>query len=319
MIAWLLEPEDPSLKYRTLVELMGKSPNDSEAVECKRRIAESAPVKVLLSKMHPDGYWLQKNPRTGRMLGAGVEYGAFGTTHYCLSYLAELGMDRINAHVAKAAERYLGLQKSDGDFRHHYSCLLGLNIRTFIMLGYRKDLRVQKSIDLLLNTDRPDGGYLCDMHEGKYKTKAVESCFRGSVKALLAFSYLPEYRDHDRIRRLVDYFVRREGIFRSTDLKEFVNKDVERNSFPIVWRANVFEILLALSKTGYGKDRRLRRAWNCLDAKADKNGKHILDWTPEQCPWKVGQRNQPNKWMTFYALLAHKFKEAKHDVVTLSS
>ena len=309
VIRWLLEPEDPSMKYWTLVELLGKSPNDHEAIECKRQIAESIPVKSLLSKMHPDGYWLQKNPRTGRVLGDGTEYGAFGTTHYCLSYLAELGMDRTNSQVAKAAERYLNLQREDGDFRHHYSCLLGLNIRTLIMLGYRSDSRVQRSIDLMLHTERPDGGYLCDWHEGKYKTKPVKSCIRGSVKALLAFSYLPEYWKHDRIMKLVDYFLLRGGIFKSTNPKELVNKDMERNSFPITWRANVFEVLFALSKMGYGKDSRLGRAWSILDAKVDEKGRYVLDWTPEQSPWKVGKRNQPNKWITFYACLARKFKE----------
>jgi hypothetical protein len=309
VVRWLLEPENPSLRYRTTVELLGKSPDDPEAIECKRQIAESIPVKGLLSEMHPDGYWLQKRPRTGKMLGDGVEYGDFGTTHYCLSYLAELGMDRTNAQVAKAAERYLNLQKEDGDFYQHFSCLLGLNIRTFTMLGYKNDSQVKKSIDLLLNTERPDGGYLCDMHEGKYKTKPVKSCIRGSVKAVLAFSYLPEYRKHDRIRKLMDYFLLRDGIFKRTNLKEFVNKDMERNSFPITWRANVFEILLALSKMDCGKHSRLERAWDFLDAKVDKKGRYVLDWTPEQSPWKVGKRNQPNKWITFYAHLAHKFKE----------
>ncbi|HXX87061.1 MAG TPA: hypothetical protein VEH86_01250, partial [Candidatus Acidoferrum sp.] len=305
VIKWLLEPEDPSMKYWTLVELSGESPDDHEAVECKRQIAESVPVKSLLSKMHPDGFWLQKKASTGKLLGDGTEYGAFGTTHYCLSYLAELRMDRTNSQVAKAAERYLNLQKEDGDFRHHYSCLLGLNIRTFIMLGYRSDSRVQRSIDLLLHTERRDGGYLCDWHEGKYKTKAVKSCIRGSVKALLAFSYLSEYWNHDRIKKLVDYFLLRGGIFKSTNPKELVNKDMERNSFPITWRANVFEVLFALSKMGYGKDSRLGRAWSILDAKVDEKGRYVLDWTPVQSPWKVGKRNQPNKWITFYACLAH--------------
>jgi hypothetical protein len=309
VVKWLLEPEDPSARYRTLVELLGRSPNDHDVVECKREIAESLPVKTLLRLMHPDGYWLQKNPRTGRTVGEGTEYGAFGTTHYCLSYLAELGMDRTNAQVAKAAERYLNLQKEDGDFRHHYSCLLGLNIRTFTMLGYKNDSRVKRSIDLLLNTERPDGGYLCDWHEGKYKTKPVKSCIRGSVKALLAFSYLPEYWKHVRIRKLIDYFLLRGGIFKSTNPKEFVNKDMERTSFPITWRANVFEVLYALSKMGYGKDSRLERAWSLLDAKADKNGRYKLDWTPTQSPWKVGKRNEPNKWITLYAYLAHLLKE----------
>jgi hypothetical protein len=306
IVKWLVEPEHPSVRYRTLVELLGNSPTDSEVKECKNQIAESIPVKILLDKMHPDGYWLQKNPRTGEIFGEGVEYGAYGTTHYCLSYLAELGMDRSHPQIAKAAERYLSLQKNDGDFYRHFSCLLSYNIRTFTMLGYSDDPRVKRSIDYLLNTERLDGGYLCDLHEGKYKTKSVKSCIRGSVKALLAFSYLPEHRKHGRIKKLVHYFLSRDGIFKSTNLKEFVNKDMKRVSFPITWRVNVFEILLALGKMGYGRDRRLERAWDVLDFNRDNEGKYLLDWTPSQSPWKVGKRNEPNKWVTFYAYLALK-------------
>ncbi|MFX1251683.1 MAG: hypothetical protein ACFFCZ_08735 [Promethearchaeota archaeon] len=309
VVKWLVESENPSVKYRTLTELLDKSPGDTQVKECKRQIATSTPVKILLDKMHPDGYWLQKNPRTGEILGDGVEYGSFGTTHFVLSYLAELGMNRSHPQIAKAAERYLHLQKDDGDFIRHYSCLLGYNIRTFVLLGYRDDARVQRTIDLMLNTERPDGGYLCDIHEGKYKRKLVKSCIRGSVKALLAFSYLPEYWKRDRIKKLVDYFLSRDGIFKSTNLNEFANKDMERNSFPITWRANVFEILLALSKMGHGKGDRLKKSWNHLDSKQDSKGRYLLDWTPSQSPWKVGEKNEPNKWVTFYAYLAHKLKE----------
>ena len=101
------------------------------------------------------------------------------------------------------------------------------------MLGYKEDPRVKRSIQLLLDTDRPDGGYLCDMHEGKYKTRPVKSCVRGSVKALLAFSCLPEHWEHERCRDLVGYFLGREGVFKTSDLSELVNKDMARNSFPI--------------------------------------------------------------------------------------
>ena len=307
VIRWLLEVETPSMRYRTMKELLDKSQN--EVNESKSLIEDSDSVKTLFEKMHPDGYWLQKNPRSGEVTGDGVKYGAFATTHFCLSYLAELGLDESHPKVAKATERYLSLQKSDGDFYGHLSCLLGYNIRTFVMLGYKDNSRVKKSIDLLLNTKRPDGGYLCEMHEGKYKTRPVKSCIRGSVKALLAFSYLPECWKHDRVKELVEYFLSRDGIFKTTNLNEFVNKDINRNSFPIIWRANMFEILLALSKMGYGNNSKLERAWKLMDTKRDALGSYILDWTPTQCPWKVGKRNQPNKWLTFYSYLAHKYKD----------
>ena len=304
IMQWLLEPENPSVRYRTLVELldMGGTP---EAAAARAAIPGSAPVKKLLDAMHPDGYWLQKNPGTGMFLGDGVDYGSFGTTHFCLSYCAEAGLDREHPSVAKAAERYLGLQKEDGDWLRHFSCLYAYNVRTFVMLGYRTDPRVRKAIDLMLGTVRKDGGYLCEMHE-KPNRKPPKSCVRGSVKALLAFSELPETWRHARCLQLVDYFLDRNGIFRKQDHAQFVNDDMKRNSYPVVWRTNVWEVLYALGKMGYGKDERLVDAWQVLDSRRLPDGRQPLDWTPSQSPWKIGKVGEPNKWVTFYATLAAK-------------
>ena len=101
-IKWLLEPDNPSVKYRTLIELLDKPMDDHEVQQCKKQIIENPVVKKIFDKMHPDGYWLQTNPRTKRTVGDDVEYGAFGTTHFCLSYLAELGLDHHHPLVDKA-------------------------------------------------------------------------------------------------------------------------------------------------------------------------------------------------------------------------
>jgi len=262
----------------------------------------------ILSKMHPDGYWLQKKPNTGEFVGDGTKYGAYATTHFCLAYLVELGLDRQNPQVAKAAERYLNLQKPDGDFFRHLSCLYGYNIRTYIMLGYRQDSRVQKSIDLMLTTERPDGGYLCDLLEGKYKTKIVKSCIRGSAKALLAFAELQEYWDHPRCQSLVEYFLKRDVLFCTSDPEKAINHDVTRTHFPITWRAGLLEMLYALSNMGLGANKELNRAWEILESKRDACGKYQLDWSPTQALIKPGKRGEVNKWVTFYALLAKKYK-----------
>jgi hypothetical protein len=308
VLNWLLEEENPSVRYRTLTELLDRPPDDPEVVQAREQIPLSPAVTNILDRMHPDGYWLWKNTSKGRLVGEGVEYSDFGTTHFCLAYLSELGMTGEYPQVHNAADRYLNLQQPDGDFLRHFSCLYAYNIRTFIRLGYRDDPRVQKTIDLMLSTERPDGGYLCDMHEGKYKTKAVKSCIRGSVKALLAFAELPEYRDHPRCRDLVDYFLRRDCLFRTNDHSQPVNNDVITTRFPITWRANMVEILYALSKLGYGSRKEVSRAWELLDKKKDNQGRYILDWTLSQVRklFNVGRRNEPNKWITLYALVAMK-------------
>lgn len=305
IIQWLLEADNPSVQFRTLRELLDRADGAPEVRRARAALLMSPPVQTLLGKMHPDGYWLQKNPRSGKVVGDSVEYDAFGTTHFCLAYLAELGLDRTHPQVEKAAERYLDLQQPDGDWYRHFSCLIGYNVRTFVLLGYRDDPRLRRAMELLAGTLRKDGGYLCDMHEGKRKT--VKSCIRGSVKALLAFSEFPEYWEHPRGKQLVDYFLSRGGIFQSAHPGIPVNQDLQRSSFPITWRANDWEVLYALSKMGYGRDERLQAAWTALEHKADAAGRFPLDWTPVQCPWKVGRRGEGNKWITFYVQAARKY------------
>ncbi|HUV26013.1 MAG TPA: hypothetical protein VMW34_01490 [Anaerolineales bacterium] len=309
---WLLEENNPSIRYRTMTELLDRKKDDVEVVQAREQIFSSKMVSQILSKMHPDGYWLQKKPTTNELVGDSVEYGAYATTHFCLAYLAELGLDRQNPQVSKAADRYLNLQKADGDFYRHLSCLYGYNIRTFIMLGFRQDSRVQKSIELMLASERPDGGYLCDLHEGKYKNKFVKSCIRGSVKTLLAFSELQEYWDHPRCQLLVEYFMKRNVLFRTSDLEMAINHDVTRTSFPITWRAGLTEMVYALSKMGFGVNDELNQAWEILDSKRDIQGKYILDHTPAQALLKPGKKGEPNKWLTFYAMLAKKYKLRAH-------
>ena len=92
-IQWLLEDDDPSLKFRTLTELLDAA-DTPEIERLKSAILASRPVRSLLESMHADGCWLQKNPRTGRLVGDSAEYGSFASTHFCLAYLSELGLDR---------------------------------------------------------------------------------------------------------------------------------------------------------------------------------------------------------------------------------
>jgi len=308
VINWLLEESDPSIRYRTLVELLAEDPESQIAQQARSRIAESKQVRDILDRMHPDGYWLQTNPRTGVTVGDGVEYGAYATTHFCLAYLAELGLDRSHPIVAKAADRYLNLQKPDGDFWDNFSCLNGYNIRNFIMLGYRDDPRLRKTIELMLATHRKDGGYLCDMHEKRRKNR--KSCIRGCGKMLMAYAMLPELWEDERCKALVDYFLRRDCVFKNGNPDEYVNSDITRLIFPIVWRVSALEILWALSRMGLGASAATNKAWKILDKKRTADGRYIMDWTPTQSLLKAGKRGQPNKWITFYALQAIQYRDA---------
>ncbi len=309
VIDWLLEEDNPSIRYRTFTELLEEDEDDSRVKETKERIKNSEAVKKLFDKMNDEGYWYFYNRRTGSGYGDGVEYTGYVTTHFNLNFLSELGMTREDERIEKAVNRYLNLQKPDGDFMNHFSCLYAYNLRAFIRMGFREDERVKKTIQLLLNSGKTDGGYLCDNHEGKHKTRETKSCIRGSLKALLAFTELPEYQESDVCRHLVSYFLKRQAIFKNRDLKTPAVKEITLTSFPFLWRTSLIEVVYGLSSLGYGNTEEMKTVWEILESKRDREGKYILDWTPGQVYFKPDKKGEASKWTTFYALLSIKKKE----------
>lgn len=308
--SWLLDESEPSVRYRTLRDLLCRPSGDRELRAAREAVAVSAAVRTVFARMHPEGYWLQRDS-AGRLIGEGVEYTSTATTHYALAQLAEFGLDRDDPRVALAADRYLDQVTPEGDFWQHMSCLSGINIRTFVMLGYGDDPRLRRAIGLLLATERPDGGYLCDLHEGKRKRRPSASCARGSAKALLAFAALPEAREASRCRALVDYFLRRDGVFRTGDRGTPVVREATQTVFPFTWTCSLLDVLLGLAALGFGDRPELVRAWALLEDKRGADGCYRLDWAPQRTLLRPGKRGEPSRWITFYALLAHKLRDGK--------
>lgn len=296
VLDWLLEDENPSIKYRTLTELLDFNHEDKSAKQAKAAIVSSQTVKKIMSIMHPDGYWMY--------LGKGdtIQYGMSASTHFVLAYLSELGLDKDNKSVSLAVERYLNLNPSD--FHLNMSCLYAHNLRTFIRLGYKDDPRVKSRIQVLLNDKRFDGGYLCDQKTRNARTK---SCIRGSIKALNAFTSIPELWNDERCKQVVKYFLDRRVFFRQTKPEEIIRDELLQVRFPFVATGTLLEPVYALSVMGNGEDERMLEAWKKLSEKKDDCGKYISDGHTNTL-FKPDKKGQQSKWVTLYALLAIKNK-----------
>ena len=56
-IDWLLEDDNPSVKYFTLIDLLGKPVNEKDVLTAKEQIMKTGVVPKILVKQEPDGYW----------------------------------------------------------------------------------------------------------------------------------------------------------------------------------------------------------------------------------------------------------------------
>ena len=300
-LEWLLQSSDPSIRFRTQRDLLGIKPDES----LQNEIMTSKNVTRIFSKMHPDGMWLKKE------IGAGIDYSHGSTTHFILSYLAELGLNKSDPRIDKAVNRYLDLKSKDNwltapDHLTGQSCLYAHNIRTFILLGYKEDPRVQERISTLLAEVRDDDGYLCRRLSYTQKTK---SCIRGTLKALMAYAELPELWSTDSCKRTVHYFLKRNVYFKTANPTIKIRGGMV-TIFPFVIFCSLLESLYALSKMGYGHDPALEDAWNELEKRNNGEGKYKLDWSSKSL-FVPGIRGEINEWVTFYAYLALKNKEKK--------
>ncbi len=302
VLVWLLEQANPSVRYRTLTELLDYGKEHAKVIQARDQIPASKPVQKILAQIGNDGEWPWS--------------GSYDSPELGIGYLGELGLSRSHSTVHRAIDVFLSKQYEDGSFPNSYSmrkapdnpqrnddsCYYALTIRGLIRLGYGDDERVKKAIEFTLSESRWDGGYLCTK---SYVKANIKSCIRGSKNVLLLFSELADLWETQECKDLVDYFLDRKVFYKRNDHTQFA-RGYPQTYFPFHYRFGVLEPLYALSKMGYGDHVALADAWRFLEEKKDESARFILDWTMPKCSFNPGKRGKANKWVTLYACLAMK-------------
>jgi hypothetical protein len=81
-LPWLLEPQDPGVRYLALRNLLDLPAEDPELLAAQQAAHLHGPIAIILEKNHPDGYWAKP--------GAGYNPKYFSTS-WSLITLAQLG------------------------------------------------------------------------------------------------------------------------------------------------------------------------------------------------------------------------------------
>ncbi|MCL2433517.1 MAG: hypothetical protein FWD16_03240, partial [Clostridia bacterium] len=142
-----------------------------------------------------------------------------------------------------------------------------------------------------------------------------KSCYKGALAGLLLYAeckrkdILPGNAD-----KLIDYFLNRD-VFYSTDKTKSFYEDGRYgwrfidNFFPVEsQRMGLPLIVSAMSILGAGNQPAMAEAWALLGQKADADGRMQLEGTLTKQPCSFGKAGQENKWITFYAELAKRYK-----------
>ena len=317
---WLLEKDNPSVRYFALSQILDKPESSSEVQEAKEEIMVVGVVPKILAKQNAGGYWEAPDKfYTAKYKGSVWQ----------LIILAELAADGQDERVKNACEFILenSQDHESGGFSVWHSaktgggrhsgvipCLTGNMVFSLIRLGYFDDSRVKRAIDWIVKYQRFDDGDAYPPKIWPYEKTPYcfgkHSCHMGVVKALKALAEIPaEQRSAgvvDTIERGVEYMLKHHIYKRSHDLSKVSKPGWLRLGFPLMYQNDVLEILGILASLGC-RDPRMQEAVDLVLSKQDENGMWKLENTFNgRFQTSIEQKGASSKWVTLNALRALK-------------
>jgi len=322
VVEWLLEENQPSVRYYTLVDLLGRKGNDPEVREAYSKIPRKGWAKDILELQKPGGYWEANEPAGPteenvlrrpanflRWLSFLLRPGYVATNWRAL-VLSDLGLTSNDRRIGKVADLFfkykLGLRSMINIYNEEV-CIVGNTARMLTRFGYGEDFRVRKLYDRLVEDQNEDGGW---------------NCFPGdkgtldSWEALAAYAVLPKEKRTERINRSIE-----RGVEFYLQRKLFDDGEKKygpwfRFHYPVHYYYDILVGLDFVTKLGYADDRRLRPALKILNNKRWRDGTWRLDKVhPDRGagtgydpnlknvkPFALEEAGKPSKWITLTAL-----------------
>jgi hypothetical protein len=305
---WLLDPVEPSVRYRTLLDLRDLPATDREVVATKRRIPRTGWAAKLFATQKAAGHWeAADNLYTPK----------YRSTIWNVQVLALLGVTREDPRMARACELFLDqFARLDGGFDnapdpHEPSelCVTGNLTRTLLLAGYGDDHRVRAAIDWIVRAQLPDGGWHC------WPRIAFGRGTLDAWEGLSALATLPAARRSGTVRiaieRGTEFYLRR----RLLDQGRRPYAPWRRLHFPNHYYYDVLVGLDLLSSLGAGGDPRLDPALRLLESKRRSDGRWAIDRAhpdvgagagyslrKKPTPMVVEPVGRPSRWLTLTAL-----------------
>ncbi len=313
---WLLEEDNPSVRYFTLKDILDKHENDPEVQKAKEQIMQSGIVPDILNKQQEPAY-IQT-------------YKKFYTAKYTglvwqLIVLAEMGAD-INLQIKEQCEYILSnsqesedggfaistsVKKGGGRINEVVPCLTGNMVWSLIHFGYLEDPRLQKAVAWLTKYMRFNDGIEENSQIAPYDRYEIcwgkHTCLMGVVKALKGLGAIT--RDKwtneitDTISKAAEFLLMHHIYKRSHDLSRISKPGWLRFSFPLMYQTDALEIVDILTQLNI-TDSRMNNAIDLIVSKQDEMGRWRNENTSntERLLIPMEQKGIHSKWITLRAL-----------------
>lgn len=269
VINWLLEENQPSIRYLTLTELLHRPEKDSDVNSAKRNITKVGWAKDILDKQLPSGCWFHEkslfNP-------------TFHATFWMLLILSDLGLKKEEPSVAKASELWMERNATkDGGFSESgkaggHLCITGNSAKALVKFGYVDHPKVRRAFEWIVKNQAELGGWSCWNFGEKRTGRTLDSW-----EPLSAFAVYPRQK-WTRSMKLAcekgaEFFLERE-LHKQGDRYE----PWYRFHYPVHYYYDLLVGLDFMTALGYSEDKRLGYAISLLKEKRrQKDGR----WNPD--------------------------------------
>jgi len=272
---WLLSSDEPSIRYRALVDLLGESSDSPRARRARNAIRRSDRAQALLSGQQEDG-------------GFGCHpYSKWRGSHWRLLRLADLDYPRRDRAVRRALDDafpwLLGHEAPvlEGRARRCGS-QEGAAVLYSVRLGFGDDPRVRELADRLISWQWPDGGWNCDR-----RPEADHSSFHESHLPLWGLAEYWRMTGDPAVRAAIDYAAELflcHGLFRRdhSPTRDPIHPSFTLLAYPTYWFYNTLDCCRALAAAGRLSDPRASEALDLIAFKRRPDG----TWAPEVRRWK---------------------------------
>jgi hypothetical protein len=322
----LLNSSEPSIRFKTLVNVVGEDPSSSKMKKIQEEIRNSPRVKTLLSSRNSKGEIISKRNVYDKWQGA----------HWVMASLAYIGYPPEDESLTPVKEQVLNfwldefyykefeVAKQTDCYKHEGVPLMqgryrrcasqqGNALYFLLKLGL-DDERIDDLVERLLHWQWNDGGWNCDKNPD-----AKNSSFMESLLPLRGLALYHELKKDKKVKKAVakasEIFLKRQ-LFLGQRSGEIIHPEFILLHYPLYWHYDILGSLKVMAEAGFINDNRCSKALDLLESKSLDEG-----WPAEKSYYRVSEeirlgtdyvdwggtsRKKSNEWITVDALYVLK-------------
>jgi hypothetical protein len=309
-IEWLLTSDEPWTRYRTLVDLLDRPPDDPEVQAARRQMVAHPQVQTLVQTANTwPGYALKRHNDARHPL-------------YAFTVLADFGLCPGDLDLSTGLEQVLAHQSPEGAFRtrmHLYkqfgghegeywvwmACDAPTLLYVLLAMGLDGDTRVRRAVEHLVSLVQ-DNGWRCaacpELGNFKGPGRKDDPCPIANVYALKALAQVPELRTGSAVQQGAEMLLSHWADPRKLYLFG-IGTDFRKLKYPFVWY-DILHVVDVLSRYPFVyEDPRFQAMVATITGQPGDAGRYTAGsmyraWKE----WSFANKKHPSPWLTFLVL-----------------